>query len=77
MNYIVGAVVVTIAVVLGIFTGVWGGLIWILFAAVIAAALFMAKARTVPVDKTFEEPTGRPRSASASPGTANERVGQG
>jgi hypothetical protein len=77
MHYIVGAVVVVIAVVLGIFTGVWGGLIWILFAAAIAAALFIAKARTVPVDKTFEQPTGKPRSPSASPGTANERVGQG
>jgi hypothetical protein len=76
MYYIVGAVVVTIAVVLGIFTGVFGGLIWLLFAGVIAVALFVAKARTVKVDKTFEEPSGRPRSPSAAPGTANERVGQ-
>jgi hypothetical protein len=77
MGYIVGAVVVVIAVVLGIFTGIWGGLIWILFAAVIAGALFIAKARTVPVDKSYEHPTGKPRAPSASPGTANERVGQG
>jgi hypothetical protein len=76
MLYILGAVAVVIAVVLGIFTGVWGGIIWLVFAAAIGAGLFIAKARTVPMDRAHTEPTGQTRTPSASPGTANERVGQ-
>jgi hypothetical protein len=73
MPYILAGALITIAVVLFIFTGVWGGLVWILVAGVAAAVVFLLRARSVP--STATEPTGTPRSQTGS-GTANERVGQ-
>jgi hypothetical protein len=73
MLYILAAVFITIAVVFFIFTGIWGGLIWIVVAGLAVAVLFFLRMRSVP--STATEPTGVTRSQPGS-GTANERVGQ-
>jgi uncharacterized protein (DUF58 family) len=78
MPYILALVIVAIAVVLGIFTGIWGGLAWIVVAGAVLAAVFAVRARQVEVDRSATGPTGRTRAASGpGSGTANERVGQG
>ena len=71
MGYLVGAIFIAIAVVLFIFTGVWGGLIWIVVAGVVLAVVFMGSGRTV--HRANPEPTGVTRSGTGG-GTANERV---
>jgi uncharacterized protein (DUF58 family) len=76
MLYILWAVIIAIAVVLGIFTGIWGGLIWIVAAAIVSGVIFMARARGTTVERPMTEPTGTPRASSGSAETANERVGQ-
>jgi hypothetical protein len=76
MTYILSFVVVAIAVVLAVFTGVWGGLAWIVVAGVVLAIVVLARGRDVEITRDKREPTGRPRTG-ATPGTANERVGQG
>ena len=76
MLYIVWAVIITIAVVLGIFTGIWGGLIWLVAAGIVAAVIFAGRARNTRVERTATGPTGTTRSASGGAETANERVGQ-
>jgi hypothetical protein len=74
MSYIVWGAVIAIAVVLFIFTGVWGGLVWIIVAGgVLLAIALMGSGRTLTSART--EPTGTTRSQTGS-GTANERVGQ-
>jgi len=73
MPYILAIAIVTIAVVLFIFTGVWGGLVWLVVALGLAAALFFLRMRSVP--STAIEPTGTTRAQTGSD-TANERVGQ-
>jgi hypothetical protein len=73
MPYVLAVVIVTIAVVLFVFTGVWGGLVWLVVAGIAAAAVFFMRMRSVP--STATEPTGTPRAQTGS-GTANERVGQ-
>jgi hypothetical protein len=77
MTYILSFVVIAIAVVLAIFTGIWGGLVWIVVAGVALAIVVLAKARDVEVTRGQHEPTARPATGAAAPGTANERVGQG
>jgi D-alanyl-lipoteichoic acid acyltransferase DltB (MBOAT superfamily) len=74
MTYILGAVFVSLAVVLFIFTGIWGGLLWMLVAAVALAVVFFGRARTIERART--QPTGTPRKARGGAETANERVGQ-
>jgi len=76
MTYIFSFVVIAIAVVLAIFTGIWGGLAWIVVAGVALAIVVLAKGRNVELTRATAEPTGRPRTGAAAPGTANERVGQ-
>jgi hypothetical protein len=76
MPYILAIVIVAVAVVLGIFTGVWGGLVWIAVAAAVLAAGFLLKARDTTVQTSNVEPTPEPRTGPAAPGTANRRVGQ-
>jgi D-alanyl-lipoteichoic acid acyltransferase DltB (MBOAT superfamily) len=76
MTYILSFVIVAIAVVLAIFTGIWGGLAWIVVAGVALAIVVLARARDAKITRTKPEPTVLPR-AGAAPGTANERVGQG
>jgi hypothetical protein len=73
MPYVLAVVVIAITVVLFIFTGIWGGLVWIVVAGIVAAIAFMGSARTFRRART--EPTGVTRSGTGS-GTANERVGQ-
>ncbi len=73
MPYILAVAIVTIAVALFIFTGVWGGLVWLVVAGGAAAALFFLRMRSVP--STATRATGTPRAQTGS-GTANERVGQ-
>ena len=63
MLYIVWAVIITIAVVLGIFTGIWGGLIWLVAAGIVAAVIFAGRARQATVERAATEPTGRPRTS--------------
>jgi hypothetical protein len=75
MLYILGAVGVSIAVVLFLFTGIWGGLVWIVVAAIVLAIAFAGKAGTVSRGST--EPTGTARKSRGGAETANERVGQG
>jgi hypothetical protein len=77
MPYILSFAIVAIAVVLGIFTGVWGGLAWIVAVAIVLAAVFALRARDTKVRAATTEPTGRPRAGGPASGTANERVGQG
>jgi len=78
MPYILAIAIVAIAVVLGIFTGVWGGLVWIVAAGIVLAGLLVFRARNATLEgSTAQEPTGRPRGTAAHPGSANERVGQG
>lgn len=74
MTYILGAIGVSMAVVLFIFTGIWGGLVWIAVAAVALGVVFIGKGRTVT--RARAEPTGTPRKARSGVETANERVGQ-
>ena len=73
MLYIVWAAFIAIAVVLFIFTGIWGGLIWIVVAGGVLAVVFAGSAATFR--RTRNQPTGVTRSGTGS-GTANERVGQ-
>ena len=76
MLYIVWAVIIAMAVVLGIFTGIWGGLVWIFAAVIVTAAIFMVRARGTTVERPRTAPTGTPHASSGSAETANERVGQ-
>lgn len=78
MPYILAFVFVGIAVVLGIFTGVWGGLVWLVVVGILLAGIFIVRGRQVEVDRATTGPTGQERaSRGAASGTANERVGQG
>jgi hypothetical protein len=77
MPYILAIVIITMAVVLGVFTGVWGGLLWIVAAGIVLAGVFVFRARDSTLERSTPAPTGRPRGTAANPGTANERVGQG
>jgi len=74
MGYLVYGAVAAIAVVLFIFTGIWGGLVWLLVAGLVLAVVFIGRARTVRTAKL--EPTGTPRASKGGVETANERVGQ-
>jgi VIT1/CCC1 family predicted Fe2+/Mn2+ transporter len=74
MTYLLSAALIAIAVVLFIFTGVWGGLVWILVAGIALAIVFAGRARTIERART--EPTGTPRKPRGGAETANERVGQ-
>jgi uncharacterized protein (DUF58 family) len=76
MPYILSIAIVAIAVVLGIFTGVWGGLVWIVAVAIVLTVVFAMRARDTTVQTASTEPTGRPRAGGPASGTANERVGQ-
>jgi hypothetical protein len=73
MGYLVWAVFIAIAVVLFIFTGIWGGLIWIVVAGAVLAVVLIGSAGTFRRARTG--PTGVTRSDTGG-GTANERVGQ-
>ncbi len=77
MLYIVWAVLISIAVVLFIFTGIWGGFVWIAAAAVVLGVVFAGRARSTTVERSRTEPTGTPRASHGGAETANERVGQG
>jgi hypothetical protein len=77
MTYILAFLVVAIAVVLAIFTGVWGGLAWIVVAGIALAIVLAARSRSLEVTRVRTDPTGHPRTPGAASGTANERVGQG
>jgi hypothetical protein len=76
MPYILAIVIVAIGVVLGIFTGVWGGIVWIAAAGIVLALVLAVGARNRTVRTSNPSPSGSPRGNAASPGTANERVGQ-
>jgi len=71
MGYLVGAVFIAIAVVLFIFTGVWGGLVWVVIAG--AVLLFVSLGSAMSFRRPHPEPTGVPRSGTGE-GTANQRV---
>jgi hypothetical protein len=74
MGYLVYGAVAAIAIVLFIFTGVWGGLVWLVVAGIVLAVVFLGRARTVQSSRV--EPTGTPRASHGGAETANERVGQ-
>jgi D-alanyl-lipoteichoic acid acyltransferase DltB (MBOAT superfamily) len=74
MSFVVWAVAIAIAVVLFIFTGVWGGLIWILVAGAVLLAFGLVGSNQ-RLRRSRTEPTGTTRSQTGS-GTANKRVGQ-
>jgi hypothetical protein len=76
MTYILSFVVIAIAVVLAIFTGIWGGIVWIAAAAIALAIIVMIRGRSTEIESVRTEPTGRPRASGAASGSANERVGQ-
>jgi hypothetical protein len=73
MGYVVWAAFIAIAVVLFIFTGIWGGLLWIVVAGAVLLVAFVGSG--VTLRRTRTEPTGVTRAGTGS-GTANERVGQ-
>jgi hypothetical protein len=75
MPYLLAIVLVAIAFVLFLFT-VWGGILFVLVAAVVLAFLFVGRAREAKVDRAKTGPTGTTRAASGGAETANERVGQ-
>jgi hypothetical protein len=75
MGYLIYGAVAAIAVVLFIFTGIWGGLVWVVAAGLVLGVVFLGKARTVQTTSKVE-PTGTPRASKGSVETANERVGQ-
>jgi hypothetical protein len=74
MGYLIYGGIAAMAVVLFIFTGVWGGLVWIVVAAFLLGVVFIGRARMVPSTKI--EPTGTPRASTSGVETANDRVGQ-
>ncbi len=76
MPYILAIAVGGIAVVLGIFTGVLGGLVWLFAAGIVLVAAFVLRARSTTVRASRPTPDGRPSPGTVAPGTANERVGQ-
>jgi hypothetical protein len=71
MSYLVWAAFIAIAVVLFIFTGIWGGLIWVVVAGAVLVVVFMGAGLTAR--RANPEPTGATRSGTGG-GTANERV---
>jgi hypothetical protein len=73
MSYVVWAAFIAIAVVLFIFTGIWGGLIWIFVAGAVLLVAFVGSG--MAMRRTRTGPTGVTRAETGS-GTANERVGQ-
>jgi hypothetical protein len=74
MTYVFAFIAVAIAVPLLIFVGIWGGLIWIVVAAIAVVLLLLRSAREVPAGRT--EPTGVERASRGDAQTANERVEQ-
>ena len=76
MPYILSIAIVAIAVLLGIFTGVWSGFVWIVAVAIVLAAVFALRARDAEVRTASTAPIGRPRAGGPASGTANERVGE-
>jgi fatty acid desaturase len=76
MPYLLAIVLVAIAAVFFIFLGVWGGILWVVFAAVMLGVLFVARGREVKVDRAKTGPTGTTRASGGGAETANERVGQ-
>ena len=76
MPYVLVIAIVGIAVVLGIFTGIWGGLVWIAVAGLVLAAAFLLQARGSEVRTSNPEPTPEPRTRPPAARTANRRVGQ-
>jgi hypothetical protein len=75
MSYLIGLVVVGIAIVLGLLT-IWGGIVFLVVAAIVAGVIFLFRAREATVEVADTEPTGTPRSSSGGAETANQRVGQ-
>ena len=75
MVYVFSFIAVAIAIPLLIFVGIWGGLVWIVVAAIAVAALLLRSARDIPAGPA--EPTGSERASRGGAETANERVGQG
>jgi hypothetical protein len=75
MTYVFAFIAVAIAVPLLIFIGIWGGLVWIVVAAIAVTALLLRSAREIPAERP--EPTGSERASRGGAETANERVGQG
>ena len=71
MGYLVGAVFLANAVVLFIFTGVWGGLIWVVIAGAVLAVVSLGSAMNFR--RPNPRPTGVTRSGTGE-GTANQRV---
>jgi hypothetical protein len=74
MPYVLAAAFVSIAVVLFIFTGIWGGLVWVVVAGLAVPVAVLMLGGTV--ERERREPTGTPRKARGGAETANERVGQ-
>jgi UPF0716 family protein affecting phage T7 exclusion len=75
MPYLLAIVLVAVAAVFFIFLGVWGGILWIVFAAAVLGALFVTRGRQVKVDRARTGPTGTTRASPGGAETANERVG--
>jgi hypothetical protein len=76
MPYVFGFVLVAMAAVFFIFLGVWGGILWVFFAAAVLGVLFVLRSREVKVDRAKTGPTGTTRASSGGAETANQRVGQ-
>jgi hypothetical protein len=74
MTYVFSFIAVAIAVPLVLFVGIWGGLIWIVAAAIAVALLLLRSAREIPAGRS--EPTGVERVSRGDAETANERVQQ-
>jgi uncharacterized membrane protein YqiK len=75
MPYLLAIAIVGIAIVLGLFT-IWGGIIFVVVAGILAAVLLAGRAGDKRVTRADTDPTGTTRSAPGGAETANERVGQ-
>jgi hypothetical protein len=75
MPYVIGIAIVGIAIVLSLLT-IWGGIVFLIAAAIVGGALFLFRARDSKVEVAETGPTGTTRSAGGGADTANERVGQ-
>ena len=75
MPYPIAIAIVGIAIVLGLFT-IWGGIIFLVVAGILAAVLLAGRAGDTRVTRADTDPTGTTRSAPGGGETANERVGQ-
>jgi hypothetical protein len=74
MLYLLAIIAAAILVPLFIFVGIWGGLLWIVVAAITLVVLFVRNSREIVRARRAKEPTGTEPASRGDAETANERV---